>query len=96
VRFHNVNFSVGCVCCIKVIEIGSVQLRIKNRKPCVTAKVTSSDPETRRIWPPFIMDVENEVKRIGERSVFNGFTVGDLETLALCFRQDAGDEHNRI
>ena len=96
VRFHNVDFSVRCVCCVQVLEIGFVQLRIVDRKPCVTAEVTSGNLETRWVWPRFVKDIEEEVKKIGGRSVFNGFTVGDLETLAMCFRQDVDNAHNHI
>lgn len=43
VRFHKVDFNVRCVCCIQVIEIGVVQLRVDERKPKVSFSITSSD-----------------------------------------------------
>lgn len=93
VRFHNANFSVRCVCCIQPIEIGSVQLRVIGRKPFVNTSVTSTNLDTKLIWPGFVQDLEREVKTIGQREHFNGFSTKDLQELAMCFRYSPEPTH---
>lgn len=94
IRFHSVNFSVKCVCCLQPIEIGSVQLRVVGRKPFENASVTSTNLDTKLIWPGFVQDLEREVKTIGQREHFNGFSMKDLQELAICFRYNPEPTHD--
>lgn len=71
-----------------------MQLRVIERKPFISAKITTTNAETKVIWPSFIVEVEAEVEKIGQRGHFNGFTVQDIEKLAMCFRHKADGEHS--
>ena len=93
VRFHNVKFGINCVCCIKAVEIGNLHLRVADRHPTFDAALTTSNAETKKVWPIFVKAVEGKVKQIGERQAFVGFTTEDLRDLAMCFRCHQGSSH---
>ena len=96
VRFHNINFSVQCACCVQERVIGSLELRVVDRKPFVgNSSSISSNSETKKVWTRMVEGVESQVKQIGARHLFNGFTIDDVVELAMCFRlEDDDDAHS--
>jgi hypothetical protein len=96
VRFHNINFSVQCACCVQERVIGSLELRVVDRKPfVVNSSSISSNSETKKVWTRMVEGVESQAKQIGARHLFNGFTIDDLVELAVCFRlEDEDDAHS--
>ena len=96
VRFHNINFSVQCACCVHERVIGSLELRMVARKPVIRNSFSSSyNSETKKAWSRMVEGMETKVKAIAARHDFNGFTVDDLVELAMCFRlEDEGDAHS--
>ena len=89
IRFQHVDFHINCVCCISPTEIGTLSIRVLDRKQFVESKLRKPEQMgigTTTSWKVMTEAVESVIKRSGERSIFNGFMVEDIARVASCFR----------
>lgn len=105
VRFKRLQYRAKCCCCVEGKAVLEVDVEVVNNGKKFSALTETEVVNRQNVFAKvvdgldkMVVVVKAAVEKMSGRESFNGFTVEDVKTLALCFRDDhydrkAADHH---